>query len=55
MTISNRSSRESSAICVIFKQELERMNSAEFHKFYLLGGETISAEERTDEANIRLS
>jgi len=31
------------------------MDSAEFHKFYLLGGETVPAEERTDEANIRLS
>ena len=31
------------------------MDTTEFHKFYLVGGETLPAEERTVEANIRLS
>ena len=30
------------------------MDSREFHKLYHLGGEMLPAEERTDEANIRL-
>lgn len=55
MTILCRSPRQSSAIFVTFKQELERMDSTEFHRFYPVGSETLPAEERTDEANIRLS
>jgi hypothetical protein len=31
------------------------MDSEQFHKFYLVGGETLPAEEQADEANIRLS
>jgi len=31
------------------------MDSTEFHRFHLVGSETLSAEERTDKAIIRRS
>lgn len=53
ITILRRSSSQSSAVFVLFKQELEWMESTVFHKFCLVGGQTLPAEERTDETNIR--